>query len=241
MAWPLASVHMSRRPASARPRVTSSAYSRSPPTGRPLASRVTRVRPAQPVGDVGGSGLAGHVRVGREHDLLDAVALHAREQLVDAEVLRLDAVERRERPAEHVVDAAVLVGALHREHVGRLLDDADERLVAPRVEADDAELLLGQVPALAAEADALLRLADRLASASASSSGTRRRWNARRCAVRVPMPGRRESCAIRFSTTGLNTSARSLPTGRGGRGPSGRRRRRRAWTARGPGRSAAPR
>src|SRR6185295_4788651 len=36
---------MSRRPVSARPSVTSSAYSRSPPTGRPLARRVTRTRP----------------------------------------------------------------------------------------------------------------------------------------------------------------------------------------------------
>ena len=36
---------ISRRPASARPRVTSSAYSRSPPTGSPLARRVTRTRP----------------------------------------------------------------------------------------------------------------------------------------------------------------------------------------------------
>ena len=34
--------HISRRPARARPSVTSSAYSRSPPTGSPLASRVTR-------------------------------------------------------------------------------------------------------------------------------------------------------------------------------------------------------
>src|SRR5882762_8326016 len=33
---------MSRRPSRARPRVISSAYSRSPPTGRPLAIRVTR-------------------------------------------------------------------------------------------------------------------------------------------------------------------------------------------------------
>ena len=37
--------HISRRPARARPSVTSSAYSRSPPTGSPLASRVTRQRP----------------------------------------------------------------------------------------------------------------------------------------------------------------------------------------------------
>src|SRR4051794_867243 len=34
-------LHTARRPASARPSVTSSAYSRSPPTGRPEASRVT--------------------------------------------------------------------------------------------------------------------------------------------------------------------------------------------------------
>src|SRR5207253_3701811 len=43
---PLAAEHyISRRPASARPSVTSSAYSRSPPTGSPLARRVTRARP----------------------------------------------------------------------------------------------------------------------------------------------------------------------------------------------------
>src|SRR4029077_7162945 len=34
--------HISRRPSSARARVTSSAYSRSPPMGRPWAIRVTR-------------------------------------------------------------------------------------------------------------------------------------------------------------------------------------------------------
>ena len=37
--------HISLRPDSARPSVTSSAYSRSLPTGSPLASRVTRTRP----------------------------------------------------------------------------------------------------------------------------------------------------------------------------------------------------
>ena len=36
--------YIGRRPERALPRVTSSAYSRSPPTGRPLASRVTRTR-----------------------------------------------------------------------------------------------------------------------------------------------------------------------------------------------------
>src|SRR5207253_2346388 len=79
----------------------------------------------------------------------------------DPQVLRLDAVERRKRAAEDVVEAAELGRSLEREQVGRLLDDADHRVVAARVEADRADLLLGQVPALAAEADALLDLDDR--------------------------------------------------------------------------------
>ena len=87
--------------------------------------------------------------------------LDAAQQLVDAQVLGLDAVERRERAAEHVVEAAVLVRPLERDQVDRLLDDADDGAVAARVEADRAELLLGQVAALAAEADALLHLLDR--------------------------------------------------------------------------------
>src|SRR3954451_11637988 len=44
------------------------------------------------------------------------------------------------------------------------------------------------------------------ARASASSFGTRSRWNASRCAVRCPTPGSRVSCATRFSTAGLNTA-----------------------------------
>ena len=52
--------------------------------------------------------------------------------------------------------------ALDREEVGGLLHDADDRAVAASVEADRAELLLGQVSALTAEADALLDLANRV-------------------------------------------------------------------------------
>src|SRR5262249_747381 len=51
--------------------------------------------------------------------------------------------------------------ALDRDQVDRLLDDADDRPVAARVLADRAELFLGQVPALIAEADSLLDLLDR--------------------------------------------------------------------------------
>ena len=82
-------------------------------------------------------------------------------QLVDPQVLGLDAVERRERAAEHVVEAAVLARPLERDEVDGLLDDADRRAVATGVEADRAQLVLGEVAALAAEADALLHVHDR--------------------------------------------------------------------------------
>src|SRR5579862_1454019 len=116
---------------------------------------------AKPAREIGRGRLAGRVRVRGEHDLDHAVALDAVEELVDPQVLRFDPVERRERPAEDVVEAAVLRRPLDRDEVDRLLDDADRRPVTARVEADRAQLLLGEVAALAAEADAFLHLADR--------------------------------------------------------------------------------
>ena len=153
--------YISRRPESARPSVTSSAYSRSPPTGSPLARRVTRTRSRRRSCEVRRRRLAGRVRVRGEDDLDHSVALDAVHELVDPQVLGLDAVERRERAAEHVVEAAELRRPLERDDVDRLLDDADRGAVAPRVEADCAQLLLGEVAALAAETDALLHLFDR--------------------------------------------------------------------------------
>ena len=99
-----------------------------------------------------------------------------------------------------MVEAAVLVRPLERDHVDRLLDHADNGAVAACVEADHAELLLGQVAALAAEADALLHFLDRVRE--------------RDCLVllrredveREPIPGSRVSCATRLSTEGLSTS-----------------------------------
>ena len=95
--------------------MTSSAYSRSPPTGSPLASRVTRSLVAEPVGEVGGGRLAGHRRVGGENDLADAVGVDPVDELVDPQVGRVDAVDRAERAAEHVVEAVVLVCPLERD------------------------------------------------------------------------------------------------------------------------------
>src|SRR4029453_1732099 len=49
--------------------------------------------------------------------------------------------------------------ALEREHVGRLLDDANHRAVTPHIPADLAGLFLRPVAALAAEPNSLLRVA----------------------------------------------------------------------------------
>jgi hypothetical protein len=77
-------------------------------------------------------------------------------------VLGLDAVDRRQRAAEHVVEAPIFVRPLERDEVGRLLHDADERAIPPLVATDLAALLLGQIPAFGAEADAVLHVADRV-------------------------------------------------------------------------------
>ena len=116
---------------------------------------------AQSVREVRGRRLARHVRVRREHDLLHAVAFDAPDQLVDAQVLWIDAVDRGERTAEDVVQAAKLARPFDGDQVDRLFDDADERVVAAGVEADRAALLLGEVAALVAEADTLLDVLDR--------------------------------------------------------------------------------
>ena len=117
------------------------------------------------VGDVKGGGLAGGRRVGRQNDLLDVAPSTRVDQLGDPQVLGVDAVDRRERPAEHVVEAAVFVGALDRDHVGGLLHHADQRLVAAGVLADLAARPLGEVEADLAEPDLLLHLADRVGEA----------------------------------------------------------------------------
>ena len=131
----------SRRPSSARASVTRSEYSRSDPIGTPRAMRVTlhaerRQQPRQ----VERGRLAGHVRVGGQDDLAHLAARAAAEQLADAQVLGVRALERRQRAAQHVIAAAELAGALERQHVTRLLDHAHQRAVALRVGADQARV-----------------------------------------------------------------------------------------------------
>jgi hypothetical protein len=76
------------------------------------------------------------------------------------EILRIDAVDRRQRSTEHVIAAVELPRALDRDQVARLLDYADRRRLAALVLADAAGGLGGEVEADLAVADGLLDLAD---------------------------------------------------------------------------------
>ena len=122
-----------RRPWRARIRVTSSAYSRSPPTGSPRAIRLTTpTRVLEPLGEVHRGGLALERRVGREDDLDQRLARPLRlvrpgEELADLEAVRPDPVDRRDRAVEDVVEALELGRPLEGEDVERLLDDAQPR------------------------------------------------------------------------------------------------------------------
>jgi hypothetical protein len=61
-----------------------------------------------------------------------------------------------------VVAAVVCRGALDREDVLRLGDDADQPRVAPRIGADAARVLFGDREAARAEPDAILERDDRV-------------------------------------------------------------------------------
>ena len=164
----------SRRPSSARPSVSSSAYSRSPPTGRPLAMRVV----FSPSGlsepaEVHGRGLALDVRVGAEDHLGDALRLDAGQQLLDPQLVGADALDRADRALQHVVAAVELAGLLDRHEVPGLLDDAQQRCGrAGRRRRSSHSSPSADVEAPRAPAHPVRGLADRRASRRASSAGS---------------------------------------------------------------------
>ncbi len=126
---------------------------------------------------------------------------HALYELGYAEVFWLDAVEGREGAAEDMVEAAVLVGALHRADVVGVFHDADHGLVAAGVAADLALLGLGEVEAAPAHG-LILSFTSCSASASpkASSFLPRITWKAMRWALLGPMEGSFESSVMSRST-----------------------------------------
>ena len=73
-----------------------------------------------------------------EDDFLDAAAPHARQQLLDLQIVGPDAVQRRQGAHQHVVEATEVARLLHRRHVLGLLDDANDFVVAAVMRAEVA-------------------------------------------------------------------------------------------------------
>ena len=125
-------------------------------------------------------------------------------------------VDRADRAAEHVVAAAELAGALDRDDVLGLLDHAQHGRVAPRVAADAALVVLGDVAADRQNRTLSLTSSSTWASRRTSAGSAASRWNAIRCALLGPTPGSRPSSSMRSWTTPSYTSAgASLSLGTG--------------------------
>ena len=100
-------------------------YSRSPPIGNPRAMRVTAI----PIGLITFdryNAVASPSIVGLVATITsNGAAAQAFEQFLDLKRVGADAVERRDRAVQNVVQAFELLGLLHRDQVARLFDDAD--------------------------------------------------------------------------------------------------------------------
>ena len=210
---------MLRRPARALPSVTSSACSRSAPTGRPLARRVTEMcRAAQPFGDVERGRLAGRRRVGGEDDLGDVAAPGP-----DGAARRFSGPRRRSRRS-----ARAPRRARGRARGIRGCARSGSRRRAPRPRRSSSGRRFGSAQIRQSGPSARLKhcsqsptfsFTSRIASpsAKASSSGARNRWKASRCAVRWPIPGRRESSATRRASGAGPSVLTRGPRSRGAR------------------------
>ena len=133
--------------------MSSSAYSKSPPTGRPLAKRdTTTPSGVKSRGDVHRGGFALEVGVRADNDLLNGTGIDTGQQLTDLELFGSDAFERIECPAQHVVATVKLPRPLHRHDVAGIFDHAENGVRALGVTAYCAHIpALGHVEADAAE------------------------------------------------------------------------------------------
>src|SRR5207237_5913020 len=83
------------------------------------------------------------------------------------QIFRPHAVEWRETAAQDVIYTAKLARPLDRTDVRRLLDHAQKRLIAPRVAADRAHGVLGEIEATIARTDAIAQRQQRFSETPA--------------------------------------------------------------------------
>ena len=111
--------------------VISSVYSMSLPTGIPMAMRVTFTPAAlELLREIGRGGFAFYRGIGGEDDFVDVAGIDAGEEIRDAQLVRADAVQRRNRAVQNVKDSVEVLGLFDGGDVGGLFDHADQALVA---------------------------------------------------------------------------------------------------------------
>ena len=106
-------------------------------------------------------GLALDRGVDGEDEFGDAALGNAADQRLDVEIVRADAIERRQRAAEHVVFRVHRAGAFQRPEVRDILDDNQGGAVAARVGADRAGIDRVDIAADRAFGDLVDRLGER--------------------------------------------------------------------------------
>ena len=110
---------------------------------------------------VHGSSLAFDRGIGRKDDLVDIALFHAGNQIADAQLLRADSVQRRDRPVENMEDSVEVLGLLDGRDIGGFFDHAHQSLVTRGTSAVDAGIDVSDVIADGAEAEIGLDIAHR--------------------------------------------------------------------------------
>src|SRR5260370_994301 len=104
------------------------------------------------LGEVNRGGLAFHGGIGGENDLIYLATLQALQQILNAQMLRADSVQRRKGAVQDVIDAIKVARLLDGGNVGGLFHHSHQALVAGRIAAIDARINIGNVVAQRAQA-----------------------------------------------------------------------------------------
>src|SRR5258708_22381425 len=112
------------------------------------------------LGEIRGSSFAFDGGIGGDDDLVDSAAVDARDEVRDSQLLRADAVQRRDCAMQDVEDAIEVLGLFDGGNVSWLFDHTDQALVASRAGAVGAWVDVGDVVAQRAQAQVSLKVAD---------------------------------------------------------------------------------
>jgi hypothetical protein len=100
------------------------------------------------------------IGIGAKNHFFDIFWLEARQELAYLQLIRADTLYRIQRTVEYVIATLELLGFLDGHDVSGILDNADERRVAPGVVADLAFLTDRDIEAAVAKGDAFFHRRD---------------------------------------------------------------------------------